>query len=110
MTSAYAVYFDYKRRTDLEFRRAIKRERRREARIAKTQAEEAGSQQLRAIKAAVIEAQDEGFPTDGEERETYFMTEVGNGEKMCQEGMRAPVKFPEDQNPAFASRATISFC
>lgn len=31
------------------------------------------------------EAKEEGFPTDVEEREAYFMNEVGQGEKLCQD-------------------------
>ena len=49
---AYAVYFDHKRRTDPEFRKALKRESRKEARAAKEEAEAQGAQQKEAIKAA----------------------------------------------------------
>ena len=83
--AGYAVYFDHKRRTDPEFRKALKRESRREARVAKEQAEAEGEQQKGAIKAAVNKAKDEGFPTDVEEREAYFMNEVGQGEVLCQD-------------------------
>ena len=31
------------------------------------------------------EAKEEGFPTDVEEREAYFMNEVGQGEALCQD-------------------------
>lgn len=83
--AGYAVYFDHKRRTDPEFRKALKRESRREARVAKEQAEAEGEQQKGAIKAAVNKAKEEGFPTDVEERETYFMNEVGQGEVLGQD-------------------------
>ena len=83
---AYAVYFDHKRRTDPEFRKALKRESKREARAAKEEAEVQGAQQRQAIKAAVAEAQDEGFPTNVEDKEAYFMNEVGRGEALCQDG------------------------
>ena len=83
--AGYAVYFDHKRRTDPEFRKALKRESRREARVAKEQAEAEGEQQRGAIKAAVNRAKEEGFPTDVEERETYFMNEVGQGEVLSQD-------------------------
>lgn len=46
-----------------------------------------GAQQREAIKAAVAEAQDEGFPTNLEEKEAYFMSEVGQGEALCQDGI-----------------------
>ena len=63
----------------------MKRESRREARVAKEQAEAQGEQQKGAIKAAVNEAKEEGFPTDVEEKEAYFMNEVGQGEVLCQD-------------------------
>ena len=83
--AGYAVYFDHKRRTDPEFRKALKRESRREARAAKEEAEAQGEQQKGAIRAAMQEAKEEGFPTDVEEREAYFMNEVGQGEALCQD-------------------------
>ncbi|MCJ1484844.1 hypothetical protein MMC06_005017 [Schaereria dolodes] len=83
---AYAIYFDHKRRTDPEFRKALKKESRKEARAAKEQAEAQGAQQKEAIKIAVAEAKEEGFPTDVEDREAYFMTEVARGETLSQDG------------------------
>ncbi|MCJ1470592.1 hypothetical protein MMC07_009238 [Pseudocyphellaria aurata] len=83
---AYAVYFDHKRRSDPEFRKALKRESRREARALKEEAEAQGIQQKQAIKAAVQAAREEGFPTDVEDKEAYFMNEVGRGEALCQDG------------------------
>ncbi|MCJ1370912.1 hypothetical protein MMC20_002126 [Loxospora ochrophaea] len=83
---AYAVYFDHKRRNNPEFRKALKRESRKVARAAKEQAEAQGAQQKEVIKTAVAEAKEEGFPTDVEERESYFMNEVARGEQLCQEG------------------------
>ncbi len=83
--AGYAVYFDHKRRSDPEFRKALKRESRREARAAKEQAEAQGQEQKQAIKTAVDEAKEEGFPTDVEDKEAYFMNEVGQGEVLCQD-------------------------
>lgn len=85
--TAYAIYFDHKRRSDPEFRKALKRESRKQARAAKEEAEAQGAQQKKAIKAAVEEAREEGFPTNVEEKEAYFMSEVGRGETLCQDGM-----------------------
>ena len=83
---AYAVYFDHKRQTDPEFRKALKRESRREARIARTNAEAQGAQQKESIKTAVAAAKEEGFPTDVEDKEAFFMSEVARGETLCQDG------------------------
>jgi len=80
---AYAVYFDYRRRNDPEFRKALKRESRRQARIAKEEAETQGKQQREDIKAAVQEAIEEGFPTDIEEKEAFFMQQIAQGEALA---------------------------
>jgi import receptor subunit TOM20 len=34
----------------------------------------------------VAEAKEEGFPTDVEEKEAYFMNEVAHGEQLAQDG------------------------
>ncbi|KAF7122669.1 hypothetical protein CNMCM5793_000779 [Aspergillus hiratsukae] len=83
---AYAVYFDHKRQTDPEFRRSLKRNNRRLARAVKEEAEAQGAMQREAIKKAVQQAKDEGFPTDLEEKESYFMGQVARGESLCAEG------------------------
>lgn len=87
LNAAYAVYFDHKRRTNPEFRKALRRESRREARAAKEEAEAHGIKQRQAIKAVVQAAREEGFPTDVEDKESYFMNQVGRGEALCQEGI-----------------------
>lgn len=84
---AYAVYFDYKRRNDPNFRKELKKQSKRQARVAKEAAEAHTVRQRQAIAQAVEEAKDEGFPTDVEEREAYFMQEVARGESLSGEGM-----------------------
>lgn len=81
-----AFYFDYKRRNDPEFRKALKRDKKRHARSQKAQVEAAHAEQRRMLVVAVREAQMEGFPADVEEKEAYFMNEVAQGEGLCQEG------------------------
>lgn len=83
---AYAAWFDYKRQSDPEFRKALKRDNRRMARAAKEEAEAQGAAQREEIKKAVNAAKDEGFPTDLEEKEAYFMSQVAKGESLCAEG------------------------
>lgn len=84
---AYAVYFDNKRRNDPEFRKALKKESKRTQRAAKEEAEHQGAEQKKAIRDAVAQANEEGFPKDPEEIEAYFMQEVAQGEGMVQKGM-----------------------
>lgn len=88
MVIAYAVWFDHRRRTDPNFRKSLKKEAKRQAKAAKEEAEAYTSKQRQAIRAAVEEAKEEGFPTDVEEKEAYFMNEVARGEQLSQEGMR----------------------
>lgn len=83
---AYAVYFDSKRRSDPEFRKALKKESKRTQRAAKEAAEQSGAEQKKAIREAVALANEEGFPKDPEEVEAYFMQEVAQGEGMVQKG------------------------
>jgi import receptor subunit TOM20 len=83
---AYAIYFDHKRRTDPNFRKQLKKESKRQARAAKEEAEANTVRQREAIKAAVQDAKDEGFPTDVEEKEAYFMSEVARGEGLSSDG------------------------
>lgn len=81
---AYAVYFDYKRRNDVGFRKALKRESRRQAKAAKEEADGAKDREREEIKAMVDEANEEGFPEGADEKEAFFMEEVGAGERLCQ--------------------------
>jgi len=83
---AYALYFDHKRRTDPNFRKQLKKESKRQARAAKEEAEAHTIRQREVIRTAVQEAKEEGFPTDVEEKEAYFMQEVAQGEGLSQDG------------------------
>lgn len=93
---AYAVYFDHRRQTDPQFRKTLKKESRKIAKAAKEEQEAQGAQQKEAIKKAVDEAMEEGFPTDTEDKEAYFMNEVGRGEALCQDGERPPCLYHDD--------------
>jgi len=83
---AYAVYFDYKRRSDPAFRRSLKRQQKQVSKAAKDEAVAAEKGQKQKIRQVVDAANDEGFPEDPEKTEEYFMTEVARGEQMCQDG------------------------
>lgn len=82
------MWFDHRRRTDPNFRKSLKREAKRQAKAQKEEAEAHTTRQRQAIRIAVEEAKEEGFPTDVEEKEAYFMNEVARGEQLSQEGMR----------------------
>lgn len=43
------------------------------------------------MKTAVAEAKEEGFPSDVEEKEAFFMNEVARGEQLCADGRFEPL-------------------
>jgi import receptor subunit TOM20 len=83
---AYAVYFDHRRRTDAEFRRQLKRDSKKLAKASKVEAESSKKQERQELRDMVDEANEDGFPTDADEKEAFFMQEVGQGEVLCQQG------------------------
>ncbi|KAL6860179.1 mitochondrial import receptor subunit tom20 [Amphichorda felina] len=87
----YIVYFDYQRRTQADFRRNLRRNERRQARVQKEEAEASTQRQRAAIKGLVDEAKDEGFPAGVEEREAFFNEQVMAGEVLSQD----PTKMVE---------------
>lgn len=93
---AYAVYFDYRRRSQAEFRRDLRRNERRQVRAEKEEAEASTRAQRDAIKAQVDEAKEEGFPTGVEEREAYFNEQVMSGEMLSSDRKLSPAldNFP----------------
>lgn len=86
---AYAVYFDYNRRADADFRRNLRRNERRQARAEKEEAEASTKRQRDAVKNRVDEAKEEGFPSGVEEREAYFNEQVMTGEMLSNDPSKA---------------------
>lgn len=83
---AYAVYFDQRRRSDPEFRRHLKRQHKKASREQEVAAKAAEQDQKAKIRGMVEQAISEGFPQEPEDKEAYFMEEVGIGERMGQDG------------------------
>lgn len=81
--TAYAVYFDYRRRANAHFRRDLRRNERRQHRAEKDEAEQETVRQRQAVKQAVTDAKEEGFPSDVEAREAYFLQQVSEGETLA---------------------------
>ncbi|PKS08795.1 hypothetical protein jhhlp_003404 [Lomentospora prolificans] len=77
---AYAAYFDYKRRSEPEFRRGLRRNERQKVRAEKEDQKAQTQLQRQKIRLAVADAIEEGFPRDPSEREMYFMEQVSKGE------------------------------
>lgn len=84
---AYAVYFDYKRRHDVEFRKSLKREAKRQAKAAKVEEAQMGKRRREEVRELVDESNEDGYPQGAAEKEDYFMRHVGEGEQMVQDGM-----------------------
>jgi len=85
---AYAVYFDYQRRSHPDFRRNLRRNERKQVRAEKEEAEASTQRQRQAVKSLVDDAKEEGFPTGVEEREAYFNEQVMAGEVLSQDPSR----------------------
>lgn len=78
--TAYAAYFDYKRRSQADFRRNLRRNERRVARQEKEAAQADAIAHRRRVKVAIDEAKSQDFPTGSDEREAYFLEQVQAGE------------------------------
>ncbi|KAI1435677.1 mitochondrial import receptor subunit tom-20 [Xylaria sp. CBS 124048] len=85
---AYAVYFDYQRRANPNFRKSLRREERRQARAEREEALAQHKQKSRHIHDAVHAAIEEGFPTGVTEKEQYFMEYVQQGEALATDPSR----------------------
>ncbi|GBE80037.1 MAS20-domain-containing protein [Sparassis crispa] len=86
---AYVVYFDYRRRNDTEFRKKLRKDKKRVTK-QHAEAEEAAKVAVKVspedLKAALAKVRDEEVPTSPEDKEQYFMTQVGLGEQLCAQG------------------------
>ncbi|KAK5117267.1 hypothetical protein LTR62_005884 [Meristemomyces frigidus] len=83
---AYALYFDYRRRNDIEFRKQLRKQHKKVHKTLEAEAQAAQAGQKDRIRSVVEAANEEGFPKDPEETEGYFMQEVARGEAMCTDG------------------------
>merc|ERR1711939_613652 len=94
---AYAVYFDYMRRNNVEFRRNLLKEQKKVAKQAHVEASKGKEATADALKNAVRQMKSKPVPTNVEEREAYFLEQVAIGEALAAKG------------PAFYVPAAISF-
>ncbi|KAI0772043.1 MAS20-domain-containing protein [Trametes elegans] len=86
---AYAVYFDYKRRNDIDFRKKLRKEKKKVTK--QTQQEQAKVQaefdvSPADIKATLLKIREDEVPATPEEKETYFIMQVQVGEQLSQKG------------------------
>jgi len=112
----YAIYFDYKRRTDANFRKQLRMlnlcilhnviltalSGREKKKLDKSTAQEAASSTAAGdaplpneeILAAMARVKDDQVPTSPEEREKYFMSQVEKGEQLCARGRSTFLGLP----------------
>ncbi|KAH9482350.1 Mitochondrial import receptor subunit tom20 [Psilocybe cubensis] len=91
--AAYAVYFDYKRRNDVEFRKKLKKEKKRvEKAVAQSKqselAESSGEIDEQALREVIKTIRSEPGPQTSDEKEGYFMSQVSIGEQLSLQGPR----------------------
>jgi len=88
----YAVYFDYKRRNDPQFRKKLKKQRKMAKKIRNAKSENKKSvddaslkieSQIEAIKKVI---NDEPIPTEMEAKESFFMQQLQKGEMLSYQG------------------------
>ncbi|KAG0253407.1 hypothetical protein DFQ27_007426 [Actinomortierella ambigua] len=82
----YAIYFDSKRRNDPEFRRKLKKERKRLMKQAKEEQDKMQKSSSKTIEEALAGINEEEFPTSLEEREKFCMEQLSMGEALFTRG------------------------
>lgn len=92
-TAAYAVYFDYQRRANPEFRKNLHREARRQARAEKEKNVAVNKRKSQEVHAVIDDAIEEGFPTGVNEKEQFFMDHVQQGELLAADRKSSPVPY-----------------
>ncbi|KAF9585201.1 hypothetical protein BGW38_003446 [Lunasporangiospora selenospora] len=85
-TVGYALYFDQKRRNDPDFRRKLKKDRKRAQKLAKDEDKKKTTQSAQSVEEALAGIQDEEFPTSMEDREKYCMEQLSAGEALFTQG------------------------
>ncbi|KAH7916790.1 hypothetical protein BJ138DRAFT_1131771 [Hygrophoropsis aurantiaca] len=85
----YALYFDYKRRNDANFRKQLRKDKKRIAK-SQTPSESApstsGGVDPAELRTALEKVRKEDVPASPEDKEQYFMAQVGMGEQLCAQG------------------------
>ncbi|KAJ3740960.1 hypothetical protein DFH05DRAFT_1507880 [Lentinula detonsa] len=87
---AYAVYFDYKRRNDVDFRKKLKKDKKRvDKSIASSKASlppDSSAVSADELREALEQVKAEQVPASPEQKEAYFMAQVASGEQLSLKG------------------------
>ncbi|RHZ76497.1 hypothetical protein Glove_197g44 [Diversispora epigaea] len=82
----YAIYWDYMRRTNPEFRKKLKESKKRAAKQKKAAEKDAKVKAAGFVRKAVEEVSNESLPVDVTAKEKYFMEQVAKGETLLSGG------------------------
>lgn len=81
---AYAVYFDYSRRTSPSFRKLLKKKAVKEEKAAKKESDQSKKSKLDAIRTALsADLEANPIPTNLQQKEEFFMQQVALGEQLA---------------------------
>ncbi|CDR43610.1 CYFA0S12e02542g1_1 [Cyberlindnera fabianii] len=80
----YAVYFDYSRRHNADFRRKLRKSKKQQQKQVEEQASKAKQVKVNEVKELLTKSLEEDpIPTDAAAKEQYFMTQVTMGEQLA---------------------------
>lgn len=80
----YAVYFDYARRHDPEFRKRIQKNNEKYAKAKEAAAHKVKTAQIEVVQKKLMESlANEPIPTEPAQKESYFMTQVTTAEQLA---------------------------
>ncbi|KAI7863074.1 mitochondrial outer membrane translocase complex, subunit Tom20 domain-containing protein [Spinellus fusiger] len=82
----YGVYFDYSRRSDPDFRKRLRRERRLASKATKESEEKSQLKKMALVEHVIVAASKETYPVSLEDKEQYFITKIAEGEALCEKG------------------------
>ncbi|KAF9205275.1 hypothetical protein BGZ49_004250 [Haplosporangium sp. Z 27] len=85
-TVGYAIYFDQKRRNDPEFRRKLKKEKKRAMKQLKEEEKKKATDTAQSVEEALASIKEDEFPTSMEEREKFCMEQLSAGEALFTRG------------------------
>ncbi|KAF9389883.1 hypothetical protein CPC16_005504, partial [Podila verticillata] len=82
----YALYFDSKRRNDPNFRRKLKKERKRAQKQAKEDEQKNVTRTAQSVEDALASINENEFPVSMEDREKFCMEQLSTGEALFTQG------------------------
>lgn len=83
----YAIFFDYKRRHDPQFRKTLRRNLKKQRQVQKAEEESGAVARAELLQKAYQESKNMPLPTSVEEKEALFMQEIAKGELLFQQGI-----------------------